>query len=279
MSMTVSGIGSNRTKPKTTSKTTTSRSGSISIQKAKQKKKKKLNYNLKRISTQILMSKTSNTASKAAVSARSVVSMLQRKLRTGDYNDLDVERALVHAKKMERIAKKRVKHMREEERAAKTGSCIVEGENEDTLEMQKENKESDTSELSAKEIEQMMRELEELMQEAMQETLDDSLRDMAEELMGASQQDLDPEALERLKKKHRASELQEIVRADMEYLKALFDKLAKEKQSSSNGSSASQSAESNNISGVTLQLAGADIPVDVPETPVVTEGANVDVLV
>ena len=56
---------------------------------------------------------------------------------------------------------------------------------------------------------------------------------------------MDPEDLEMLKKKHRAKELRKITEADMEYLKALFNELEKEKQDNQNG--------------VSLELAGIEV--------------------
>ena len=106
------------------------------------------------------------------------------------------------------------------------------------------------------------------MDDFAQETGPDELEN---EMISIKKEDMEPEELERLKKKHRADELREIMEADMKYLRALFDKLEKEKQSISNGSN-----NLNDLSGITLELAGAEIPVeDVPQ-PVAAEGGNVD---
>lgn len=290
MSMMVGAAASNKSVTKISYRNTDGAKGTITITKSLPKKRKRLNYNMRRISSKILKSKTSNSANQAAVSARNVVSALQRKLSTGDYDDQEVQRALVHARKMVRVAKKRMKHMREEELAARKGSCIVYNESEETTDIPKQNRESD-EEFSAEEMEELMRELEQLTKENLDASLEESLREMADELMGTVQQDMDPDELERLKKKHRASELQDIVRADMEYLKALFDKLAKEKQAAISGSAGSsstgqsndctggQSAPTGLSNGVSLQLLGADIPVDMPDAVEVIEGGNMDISV
>ena len=81
---------------------------------------------------------------------------------------------------------------------------------------------------------------------------------------GIIEEELEPEELERLKKKHRADELREIAEADMKYLRALFDKLEKDKQSSPVNS------------GVSLELSGEEIPVEVIAEPVMVEGGTID---
>ena len=83
-----------------------------------------------------------------------------------------------------------------------------------------------------------------------------------EELTLTVKEDMDPADLELLKKKHRAKELREIMEADMKYLKSLFSKLEKEKQAAS--------------SGVSLELAGTEMPVPVMEAPIAVEGGSVD---
>ncbi len=270
-----------------------SSAGRITITSSKPKKKKKLFYNLKRISNQILMSKTSNTASKTVASARTVVVSLLRKKSTGDYDDNELNHAIIHAKKMERVARKRMKHMREEERAAKGGACLA--EDGETREQEVENAEAageESPQIDTQRLEEMMRELEELMKETMEDAMEASLQEMAQEMMGSVAHNLEPEELEQLKKKHRSDELQEIMRADMEYLKALFNKLAREKQAAANGSSGNTgSAESagqspgaapysgGRSSGVSLELMGKAMAVDAVDMPVLTEGANMDISV
>ena len=121
-----------------------------------------------------------------------------------------------------------------------------------------------------------MRELEQLMAESMEELQEASqLDELTEEFVGVVEENMDPEDLELLKKKHRSEELREINDADMKYLKALFDKLEKEKESASNGIHFDSQSDMN---GVSLQLAGMDMPVEVSE-PVLTEGGSIDVTI
>lgn len=245
--------------------------------KSKQKSKiKRLQYNFKEVSSQITKAKTSDSARRAVTKARAKVVLLQRKLKTGEYDDQDLERALIHARKMERIAKKKVKHLREEEKAEKDGICQEKlEEEEETFDLEEMNEEQDPG-LSEQELKELMEELEQLMAESMEELQEIAdLDEFSEEFMDVSEENMDPEDLELLKKKHRADELREIANADMKYLKALFDKLEKEKQANVSGANFSNQSDMN---GVSLQIAGMEMPVEAAE-PVMTEGGSIDVTV
>ncbi len=244
--------------------------GTISVTKPSTKKKKRLQYNFREISNRILQTKTSGTAGRVLVSARSKVAMLARMLRNPDYDEKELEQALIHAKKMERIAKKRMKHLQQEEKAERTGSC---SDDLDAYEEAKESAEAEAeSEQQDEELEALMQEyqasmqsMEKSMEELTNEMMAEGLDELSDELGLSVQKNMSPEDLERLKKKHRADELKEITEADLKYLKALFDKLAKEKSEAS--------------SGVSLQLSGMEMPVETTEAPVTVEGANLDVSV
>ena len=84
--------------------------------------------------------------------------------------------------------------------------------------------------------------------------LDDmQLDEMAQALSGS----MTPEDLEQLKVKHRSDEARDILKADLKYLKALFDRLQSEKE---NAGKANFSGNVDN--GVTLSLGGGmDMPV------------------
>lgn len=241
--------------------------GTISITKSKTtsntKKMKRLQYNFKQISSQIMMSKTSNIANRVVTKARSKVVELLRKKTVGDYDDRELESAIIHAKKMERIARKRVKHLKEEENAGKQDPIAdkLEEENESCIENSENEK---NPELNKEELEKLMQELKKLMNET-------ELDDLEEEILSVAKEDLNSNDLERLKKKHRADELREIMEADLKYLRALFDKLEKEKQETSSGS-----GNLNNLSGIYLELDGFEMPVEAAPQPVMTEGGNID---
>lgn len=272
------GIGSyNSSKTRMTIKNADgSTAATITITKPAKKKTKRLPYNFKKVSSQIMMSKTSTSARKAVTLARGTLVMLLRKVKTGEYDDKELENAIIHARKMERIARKRMKHMQQEERAKQSGTALLDLEEYEESESETEETGGEQdSELSEEELEELMQELQEFMKEFQEE----SLQELADELLASVPEDVDPEELERLKKKHRSEEFQEIVKADMEYLKALFDKLEKEKQSSSSGSSSQTSSSASDLSGVSLELAGVDIPVEADIPVEMAEGGTLDVMV
>lgn len=253
-----------------------STAGTISFTKAnryKSTKKKRLGYNFKKISNRIMTSKTSNNAGKVVREARGSLVALLMKQQSGDYDEQELKHAITHARAMERIAKKRRKHMEEEERAKNAGASLVEEEAEIAEEEgEEEERQQEEVELSSEELERLSQELEQLMEESMQ-----AMRELADQLMSASWEKMDADDIENMKKRHRADELRDILEADMKYLKALFDRLSKEKQANASGANSfrSDSAESSN--GVSLELSGVEMPVEVSEAPVMVEGANVDV--
>ena len=240
--------------------------GTMSVRKPAQKKMKRLQYNFKEISTMLMRTKTSSNARQVMSKAFIKVMGLRSKLRTGEYDDKEVQSAILHAEQLTRVARKRMKHLREEENAKKSGG-VCEGDlEEETLELDLEDIEE--AGLSEEELKELMYELEETLQELGQAMSDaNELDELSDELMPTQEHNLDPEDLELLKKKHRAEELRDIMEADMKYLKAMFDKLAKEKQENSSHSS-----------GVSLELNGMDIPVEPMEIPVPVEGGNVDLM-
>ena len=266
-----------------TSRTRTSKSKSTS--KTGQKKNKKLNYNFKRLSNQIMRTKTSVNAKQLVTKAKFQIADLKMKLISGDYSYEEIHNAIVHAEKIARVAKKRMKNLEQEEYFEKTGR----NEEMDIEEMQerqgKQQEEIlDTTGMSKEEMEQLMQELQEEMErieEELEKAMDDYANLMEEFIQGSNHQ-MDPEDLEELKKKHRSEELRDIMEADMEYLKALFNRLAREKESAGSGSSNSSSDSSGNmsISGVSLEIGGVDVPVETAaEAPVEVAGASVDVSV
>lgn len=97
--------------------------GTIRIKKSAKKKTKRLQYNFKFISSKILMSKTSENAGKALATAQSNIGALYRKFKLSIFDEKEVELVLLHAKKLERTARKKLKHLREEEYAKRRGSC------------------------------------------------------------------------------------------------------------------------------------------------------------
>ena len=284
-------IGAFSTKGNTTYITLKNKDGStmgtLAVTKATRgkAKKKKLTYSFKKVSNRIMSSKTSSHANKAVREARSELVQLLMKQKSGDYDEKAVSNAIAHARSIERVAKKHRKHIEEEERAQRTHSGITEEEEailedeevEETEETQQEQarEQQEQAERTAQELEQLTREIEQMIRES-----EEQMNELADELMSsASYEHMDDDDIEAMKKRHRAEELRDILEADMKYLKALFDQLSKEKQANANGSvSYTTSDSSNPVSGVSLQLAGVDVPVEMSEAPVPAEGANVDVM-
>ena len=260
------------------------------------KKYKKLHYNFKELSTQIMQTKNSGGASRVLLRARAKVAMLKRKLYSGEYDDQELKSAILHAEAMARVAKKRMKHLREEEDAKRQGgSCegeLAEKRDQEKIDSRSERNSTDTvNEVDQEELQRLMREYKRLMREAqkaMTESMQDTsgLEELSEEVSGTLSEDMDPADLELMKKKHRAKELREIMEADMKYLRAVFDKLAKEKQANASGSignSADSFGGENLSSGVILELseAGAPVEIAVPavEAAAVAESGAIDVTV
>lgn len=274
MSMMIGGGSSNVTKY-TFKKPDGSVVGTTSVRKPAQKKLKRLQYNFKEISTLIMRTRTSSNARQVMSKAFIKVMGLRSKLRTGEYDDKEVQSAILHAEQLTRVARKRMKHLREEENAKKGGVCEGDLE-EETLEIDLEEEtfeELEDTGLSEEELRELMQELEEQLQELERAMSDaDGLEALSDELMPTEERSLDPEDLELLKKKHRAEELRDIMEADMKYLKAMFEKLAKEKQE------ASSHSNSNTSDAVSLELSGMEVPVTPMEIPVPASGENIDLM-
>lgn len=100
-------------------------------------KLKKLRYSYKSISTQIMRSKTSAIAKQVVSRARREVIRLKRQLLSKEYNDEELKCAIVHAQAMVRVAKKKARHLQEEEMVKVTGGpCAAELEEKEDRENQ-----------------------------------------------------------------------------------------------------------------------------------------------
>ena len=242
---------------------------------------KKLKYQFKNISSKILRSKTSQAAKQAAGQARREVLRLKRQKQNSDSDSEEIDAAIAHAQAMERVAKKKAKHLEEEEMVKAAGGIwqgdrISEEETKDAQDAEAKNVEN-AEEMSAESSEDemsrdlsayeyagseayagdsydmsdyidlgidafyaqtgdFMSEMSDFTSEMMQET-SDSLRDLMEEmgLDGLSDntvsvnREMDSADLKMMKIKHRNKEMKDIVKADAEYLKAVFNHLEKMK--------------------------------------------------
>lgn len=111
---------------------------------------KTLKYQFKDLSSKIIRSKTSANARQVAAQASREVLRLKRAKQSGEYDSEEIDAAIAHAKAMERVAKKKVKHLLEEEMAkAAGGPCdgeTVEPEEEEAKEAVEEPDEEITGE-------------------------------------------------------------------------------------------------------------------------------------
>ena len=200
---------------------------------------KKLKYSFKNISGKLIRSKTSVAARQVAGEAKREVLRLKQQKQSGKYDNEEIEAAINHAKAMERVAKKKVRHLEEEELAKACGACL------DRLEEYQEDLEDEWEEQDVLESEnnvtafkagieepasenltgEMMDELTESMTDMLSEMGLDELLD----IFSSVKQDMDPTDLKLMKIKHRTKELKEIAKADAEYLKAIFEHLEKQK--------------------------------------------------
>lgn len=269
---------------------------------------KKLKYQFKNISSKILRSKTSQAAKQAAGQARREVLRLKRQKQNSDSDSEEIDAAIAHAQAMERVAKKKAKHLEEEE-LTKAAGGICEEETKDVQDAEAENAQNEeemSAEGSADEVSgdlsayeyaadsydisdyidlgmdefyaqtgDFMSEMSDFTSEMMQE-MSDSLRDLMEEmgLDGLSDtavsvnREMDPADLKMMKIKHRNKEMKDIVKADAEYLKAVFDHLEKMKDNMviPTGGGMSLSAGS---SGTSFSADAAGIGAQVAPAPVI----------
>ncbi len=269
--------------------------GSVTVTKGKASQvvvKKRLPYSFKEISTRLLKTKKSGNAHQVLISARQKAVSLRLMYKGGVYDDDEVLAALMHAQAIVRVAKKREKHLQEEERAEKKigkDGVFCEADLEEKTEeassrqIHKEEREQTKAKMDLQRMQKLMEQYERMMQEAMKELEQlDNMDALSEELGIDGEVSMDPEDLELMKKKHRADEMRAIVEADMKYLKFMFDKLEKERQSNSNSISSYSSVSYDNNSSandsVSLELGGVDIPVEAaPDAMTIVEGGAVDV--
>ena len=262
-------------------------------------KLKKLKYHYKDISSKIMRSKTSAMARQVVSQAKREVLRLKREKQSGKYDSEEIDAAIVHAKAMERIARKKVKHLEEEEMAKACGGLCADSQISDELSEEQEKDRTSIDELEREELqhedmqqeeaqqEELLNEetiepitisemnasvLEDLSQELFHE-MSEELQDLMSELgldelndsLLSAKRDMDPADLKEMKIKHRNREMKEIVKADNEYLKAYFKYL--EKQDSTTvmnntfGSTYESPCESINPNGMVCEMPSAVIDV------------------
>lgn len=248
--------------------------------------KKKVKYRFKSISSKIISSKTSASAKQVVSMAKREVMRLKKEKQKGGYDAEEIEAAIAHAKAMEIVAKKKARHLEQEE-MAKAANGIF--ENNPALTKANEERDEEQSvenadETALDEIDEEAVEYEEIPEEYVEdemlsaediqiEMLTPLVQEMGEEFaelesdlmeeMGLDElteeflnvSDMDVADLKELKMKHRLKEQKEIAEADAAYLKAIFEQMAKEKASGS--VSFSPGVSGSPEAGVTVQGAVA----------------------
>ncbi len=270
----------------------------VSVNKARKKKtRKRFFYNFKDVSAKILSAKTSGNARRVLSTARQKTALLRKKMKSGEYDEKAVQLALIHAEAMERVAKKKMKHLQEEEAAKRGGLCAGDNDREQIEEQMRQDEQmmlekqaqegspmsyaagtqqpmegmpvEDVSmeELMADALQAQMLDLTDVMDEFVEEFSElmmdsmeeiSSLEELADELMGANAApDMDPEDLKALKLKHRTKEQKEIAEADSKYLKAFFQKLQREQQAVTSNAAKAVAAMASDSRGGIVSLTGA----------------------
>ena len=205
-------------------------------------------YNGKQVENKIRSAKTSISAGQAVLTAKRKVQELKAKIGTGTGNAEELHVALVHAKRMEAVARKKKHHLELEELAKAT---MERDERESRMEEAAENMQSALIQLTEEEIsvkedeilEERLGLLDQLKEqaaegvvsEAFQEQMMQELAEFGEEMFQQLEQamellegmelinpHMDEEDLEELKRKHRNQEEKAMVKADMDYLKEMI---------------------------------------------------------
>lgn len=224
--------------------------------------KKKLKYSFKKISSKIISSKTSTAARQVVSQAKREIQKLKDAKRTGKYDSDEIDAAIDHAKAMERIARKKVRHLEEEEMAkrcssdsAVTGVDEEAAEREDPVEKECDELRDEVSKIKDSAEKEEYIESEEVTNEMLYEICDEmeemldqieELSDLMDELM-ENPVDMDAGDIEKLETKHRNKEMKEITKADGDYLKAIFENYERERSATmpTDAGSMSQGAEGN----------------------------------
>ena len=210
--------------------------------------------------------------------------LLRRKRATGNYDEAEVQAAIAHSAAIERVAKKRVKHLMEEERVKRSEQpceAELEEKTEEVAEADAEKElEESTEEISqelSQEMEKLMREYEKLMRQSMEQ--EGGFAEELEEEVTGGKVDMDPADLKALKQKHRNKEMMEIAKANAKYLRAMFQKYESERQQLPSGSGVSLNLGGVEVSTGSVDTRSAVAVVEEGAAAAAAEGGSVDVSV
>ncbi|MCR5054299.1 MAG: DUF4175 domain-containing protein [Lachnospiraceae bacterium] len=229
--------------------------------KEEEKTLKHFHYNFKEISSLIQRAKTSVNAGQAVIKAKRKVMELKRELASNKGDSEEIQLAINHAKSMERAAKKKKRHLEAEElieasQEKKSSEEKIEESKEaggsgfdrtdmialaedkiDEAEEKIDDMEAEKlaeymTEINTDESQEMTEDMIAAMDEMMEEysnearqMLDDTMEMLSE--LETADPNMSEEEFQKLKTKHRQSERKDIVKADMEYLKGMFQQYEK----------------------------------------------------
>lgn len=160
---------------------------------------KRLNYNYRDISAQLMRANKSQSASVVATRARAKYAEVMRKAASGEYNQKEVACAIAHARKMVKCAKMKANNLKEEERL-------------------QDAHERETGQENMRHDMEARRRASRKQQDVKQEI------HMKEMQKAAIEKQRRIEIMQR-KQRHRANEQNEMLKADMKYLKECSDAL------------------------------------------------------
>lgn len=148
-------------------------------------------YNFKNISGQLARAKTSLSAKQVASKARREVVKLKQKLFSGKYDNEELQLAIDHAKAMERVAKKKARHLEEEELVKITDKQGTPSEYSDIEDKLEKKQDEIYEEYDRAEQEEFDAEVEKLSNDKIKEieaSIQESIKDN-QEMIQASMQD------------------------------------------------------------------------------------------
>lgn len=202
-------------------------------------KTKSQKYQYKDLSARIVRSKTSVSARQLASQARREVQRLKRERRNAEGDTKELDAAIEHAKSMERVARKKARHLEQEELAKGYGNIGIANisEEEDIKTSEEDEYKEEYTEAEYEEIEsesaeeeyvdseglEAYEEMQDKLFDEMSEEIKALLEDMGLEETTESVYGLEPDDIKAMKIKHRNSEMKDIVKADTKYLKVLFE--------------------------------------------------------
>ena len=187
--------------------------------------KKKLQYNFKKISSQIVRSKNSVSARKAVQAAKREIMRLKRLKANGEYDEEEVQLAIDHAKAMEKVAKKKVAHLEQEEmveRAHKGAGAALEEIQENKEESNEETNEEAEEAISEENLNASEMDIDEEYDETDYQAVYDSIQQEIEEAQYEAQMQMEEMSAE------ISENAQEIAESSSDAMSQMMDELSEE---------------------------------------------------